>query len=71
MEFCVPGVLNHGDVEDVARLIAPRALRIQATDEDKWSAGAAELVAYAKSAFPAGQIELELWQGAATSSIRR
>lgn len=28
MEFCVPGILRVGDVEDVVGLIAPRALRI-------------------------------------------
>lgn len=63
MEFCVPGILGVGDVEDVARLVSPRALRIQATDADKWSAGARELFEYARPAFPEGQIELEVWPG--------
>lgn len=39
-EFCVPGILNVGDVEDVVRLIAPRAPYISATTEDKYSRGA-------------------------------
>lgn len=63
MEFCVPGIMRHGDVEDVARMVAPRALRIQATQDDKWSAGAQEVFDYARSAFPPGQIELQVWPG--------
>lgn len=62
-EFCIPGILQHGDVEDVARMVAPRALRIQATTDDKWSAGAQALFDYARPAFPPGQIELEVWTG--------
>ena len=63
MEFCVPGILQHGDVEDVARLVAPRALRIQATDADKWSAGAQELFDSVRHSFPEGALELEIWPG--------
>jgi dienelactone hydrolase len=29
MEFCLPGVLHFGDVDDVVRLVAPRALLLQ------------------------------------------
>jgi hypothetical protein len=40
MEFCLPGVLQFGDIEDIVRLVAPRALLLQATSEDVWSRGA-------------------------------
>ena len=35
MAFCVPGILRLGDLEDVVRLAAPRALLIQAAEDDK------------------------------------
>jgi dienelactone hydrolase len=63
MEFCLPGVLQHGDVEDIVRLIAPRALLLQATSDDKWSRGAKAMFAYAQSAFPEGQLVLGYWPG--------
>ena len=63
MEFCVPGILNLGDVEDVLRLAAPRALLIQATEDDKWSQGAQVMVDHAQSAFPEGQLEIKIWPG--------
>jgi dienelactone hydrolase len=63
MEFCVPGILGLGDVEDVVGLVAPRALRIQAASEDKWSRGAEEIVGYARARFPDGALELGIWPG--------
>ena len=33
-------VLQFGDVEDIVRLVSPRALLLQATSEDVWSRGA-------------------------------
>lgn len=63
MEFCLPGVLQHGDVEDIARMVAPRALLLQATEEDRWSRGAERMYQYALSAFPEGKLELALWPG--------
>jgi dienelactone hydrolase len=62
-EFCVPGVLQAGDIGDIVRLAAPRALRMQAALEDKWSLGAEDTFAYALSAFPEGQLELRTWPG--------
>jgi dienelactone hydrolase len=62
-EFCLPGVLEQGDVEDVARLVAPRALLLQATADDKWSRGAEDMFAYAQSAFPEGKLVLGYWPG--------
>ena len=63
MEFCLPGILNAGDVEDVLRLAAPRAMLIQATSDDKWSRGAQDMFDCARSAFPDRQLELRLWPG--------
>jgi dienelactone hydrolase len=63
MEFCLPGVLQYGDVEDIVRLVAPRALLLQATLNDVWSRGANALFEYAKSAFPSGKLKLGMWPG--------
>jgi len=63
MEFCVPGILRLGDIEDVVRLVAPRAICIQATTEDKWSRGAEAIFEYARTAFPEGALELGRWPG--------
>lgn len=63
MEFCVPGVLGIGDVEDVLRMAAPRAVLIQAATNDKWSRGAQDMFDSVQSTFPDGQLELRLWPG--------
>jgi dienelactone hydrolase len=63
MEFCLPGVLQVGDVEDVVRLVAPRALLLQATSDDKWSRGASSIFEYARSAFPEGKLKVGCWPG--------
>jgi dienelactone hydrolase len=63
MEFCLPGILQLGDVEDVVKLVAPRALLLQATADDKWSRGAEAMFAYAQSAFPKGNLVLGYWPG--------
>jgi dienelactone hydrolase len=63
MEFCLPGVLQFGDVEDIVRLVAPRALLLQATSDDKWSRGADTIFEYAKSSFPKGRLRLGYWPG--------
>jgi len=63
MEFCLPGMLQFGDVEDIVKLVAPRALLLQATSDDKWSRGAKEIFEYAESAFPKGKLKLGYWSG--------
>jgi dienelactone hydrolase len=63
MAFCLPGILNIGDVEDVLRLAAPRAVLIQAAADDKWSRGAQELFDCVRPAFSDGQLGLRLWPG--------
>jgi dienelactone hydrolase len=63
MEFCLPGVLQFGDVEDIVRLVAPRALLLQATSDDKWSRGARAMFEYAQSSFPKGKLGFGYWTG--------
>jgi len=63
MEFCLPGVLQFGDVEDIVRLVSPRALLLQATSEDVWSRGATVLFEHAESAFPKEKLKLRFWPG--------
>jgi dienelactone hydrolase len=63
MEFCLPGVLQFGDVEDIVRLVSPRALLLQATSEDVWSRGANAIFEHAVSAFPEGKLKLRCWPG--------
>ncbi len=43
MEFVVPGILGKLDHHDLAAAIAPRALFISGTSDDKWSRGLVEL----------------------------
>lgn len=62
-EFCVPEIMKHGDVEDIARLIAPRSLLIQATTDDVWSDNAHLIYDTARDAFPSGEIALRIWPG--------
>ena len=62
-EFCVPDIMRHGDIEDVVRLIAPRALLIQATTEDVWSDNAQFIYAYARDVFPQGELAVRIWPG--------
>ncbi len=63
MEFCLPGVLQFGDVEDIVRLVSPRALLLQATSEDVWSRGATAIFEHAEPAFPKGKLKLRCWSG--------
>lgn len=62
-EFCIPGIMNVCDIEDIVRLIAPRALYISATSQDKYSRGAQRMFEYALDAFPASQLEIKVWDG--------
>ena len=63
MEFCVPGLMQLGDIEDVVALLAPTPLYISAASEDKWSSGAQELFDSAKAAFSADNLQLKIWPG--------
>lgn len=62
-EFCVPAIMQHGDIEDIVRLVAPSALLIQATTEDVWSSNAQFIYDYARDAFPTGELALRMYPG--------
>ncbi len=62
-EFVIPGIIGAGDVEDIANLIAPRALYISATTEDKYSKGAENFVDYCSPNFPDSQLQVKVWSG--------
>lgn len=68
LEFCVPGILDWGDLEDVVAMIAPRSLLISATEDDRWSVGAKDLFNVAKAAFPEGALQLAIYPGGHTFS---
>ena len=55
-DFCVPGFLRHGDIEDVVRLAEPASLLILAATHDRWSLGAREMYEAARSAFREGEL---------------
>lgn len=63
MEFCIPNILNHGDIEDVVKLVAPTPLYISATDDDKYSKGAQRICDYARQAFVGSELKLTIWPG--------
>jgi dienelactone hydrolase len=63
MEFCVPQIMNLGDIEDVVALVAPTPLYLSAAENDKWSRGAQQILDAAKSSFPDGNLKLKIWSG--------
>lgn len=63
MEFCVPNIMNYGDIEDIVKMVSPTPLYISVTDDDKWSKGAQKIYDYAKSVFRDGELKLKIWQG--------
>jgi len=63
MEFCVPNIMEVGDIEDVVALAPPAALLISATDQDKWSRGAQAIFNSARHAFSEGDLCLKIWPG--------
>lgn len=63
IEFCVPNIMQYGDIEDIVKMIEPASIYISATDNDKWSKGAKEIYDYAKSAFLNGELKLKVWPG--------
>jgi len=63
MEFCVPGILQVCDIEDLVALVAPTPLYISATDQDKWSHGAQHIFDSVSAAFPPESLKLKIWPG--------
>lgn len=63
-EFCVPGIMEKGDIGDIVRMAAPAALLILATTNDVWSDNAQEIYDYAVGSFPPDALQLRMWEGA-------
>lgn len=63
MEFCIPGIMQLGDVEDIIKMIEPSSLLISATTDDKWSRGAQKVFDYASPAFKEGELSIKIWPG--------
>ncbi len=63
MEFCVPGILNIADTEDIVALAAPTPLYLSATEQDKWSRGAQQIFDFARPFFPADHLKHKVWPG--------
>lgn len=63
LEFCIPGIMQLCDIEDIIKMIEPSSLLISATNDDKWSYGAEKIVNYASSAFKEGELHLKMWSG--------
>ena len=63
MEFCIPSITHICDIADVVALVAPTPLLISACADDTWSRGAQQLYASTRSAFPAHNLQLNLWPG--------
>ena len=62
-DFVLPGILRHGDIEDIVRLIEPTSILILGGDQDKWSTGIESLVEYVRSAFRQGVLDFEVFPG--------
>jgi dienelactone hydrolase len=63
MEFCVPGFMQHAEIEDVVALVAPTALLLSAALDDPWSRGAQRIYQAALPAFSDSALQLRLWPG--------
>lgn len=63
MTFCVPGIMQLGDIEDIVKMIEPANLLISATNDDKWSRRAENMFNYARPAFKEGNLGIKIWPG--------
>ena len=63
MEFCVPGLMQHAEIEDVVALLAPTPLLLSAATDDPWSHGAQRIYQAALPAFADSTLQLRLWPG--------
>lgn len=68
-DFVVPGILEHGDIEDVVCLIEPAHLFITGGKEDKWSVGIDSMVSRAEPSFTRGAIEKYVHPGGHIFSV--
>lgn len=62
-EFCIPGIMQKMDIDDVIKCFKSCSLLISATTDDKWSRGAQELYEAVKSSFPSEALDLKLYPG--------
>jgi dienelactone hydrolase len=63
MEFCVPGFMQHAEIEDVVALVAPTPLLLSAATDDRWSRGAQRIYQASLPAFLESTLQLRLWPG--------
>jgi dienelactone hydrolase len=63
MEFVVPGIIGKLDHRDLAAAIAPRALFLSGTSEDRWSRGLGELANDIRCRFPSSQFMDRIYAG--------
>lgn len=63
IDFVVPRILQHGDLEDVVRLVEPANLLILGTDDDKWGMGIEAMCAHAQDAFVEGTLQYGIYPG--------
>ncbi len=62
-DFVVPGILQHGDIEDIVRLIEPGSALILGGDQDSGSIGLEAMIEYAQPAFHDGVLEGSVYPG--------
>jgi len=63
MEFCIPGIMQKLDIDDIIKSFKNCSLLISATSDDKWSRGSEELHEAVKGSFGEGELELKLYEG--------
>ena len=62
-DFVLPDIIQHGDIEDIVRLVEPTNLLISGSDHDKWSIGIEAMAAYAQSTFHQGEFRHHVSSG--------
>lgn len=63
LDFIVQGLLNHGDIEDIVKLINPSNMLIIGTSDDKWSMSIDKIYAHAKASFTEGVLQIKTFEG--------
>jgi dienelactone hydrolase len=63
MEFCVPDMANHFDIEDIVAALPPCSLLLSVTKEDKWCKGFEQIYEYAKPFFTESELALQVNEG--------
>ncbi len=63
LDFVIPNILEHGDLEDVIKLVEPASLLIVGTDDDKWSLSIDYISKYSSEAFKQGMLKTAIFKG--------